>query len=85
MKFFEFLQKALSEDNNKPSSTRLNVFLVLTQFSFVMTFGFIWVLIKHPDMIIAYLGVLASLVAGLVGLKVWQKDKEQTVDTQPGA
>ena len=75
---FEFLKKALSEDNGNPSSTRVNVFFSNTQWSLAITFGFIWVVIVKPELIISYLGVMAALVAGLLGLKVWQKDKEQS-------
>lgn len=57
--------------------------MVLTQFSFAMTFGFIYIVIQKPDLVIAYLGVLASLVGGLVGLKVWQKGKEEDVVSKP--
>lgn len=75
---FEFLKKALSEDNGNPSSTRVNVFFSNTQWSLAITFGFIWVTVYKPELIISYLGVMAALVAGLLGLKVWQKDKEQS-------
>lgn len=78
---FEFLKKALSEDNGNPSSTRVNVFFSNTQWSIAITFGFIWVTIYKPELIISYLGVMAALVAGLLGLKVWQKDKEQSTGT----
>ena len=33
MKFFEFLQKGLSEDNGNPSQRRINVFLACTLFT----------------------------------------------------
>jgi hypothetical protein len=80
---FEFLKKALSEDNGNPSSTRVNVFFSNTQWSMAITFGFIWVAIYHPDLIISYLGVMATLVAGTLALKVWQKDKEQSSEKPP--
>lgn len=77
MSFWEFLRKANSEDNEHPSSIRLNVFICLLQWSVVITLGFVWVVIYIPDLITTYLTVLATLTAGLLGLKVFQKDKEQ--------
>ena len=78
-----FLGKALSEDNGNPSSTRLNVFISLTQWALGITFGFVWVVIYHPDLTIAYLSILATLTAGLLGLKVFQKGKEEGSDAKP--
>ena len=60
----------------------MNLFLSNTQWSAAITFGFVIVVLYKPDLIIAYLGVLAGLVAALLGLKVWQKDKEQTPETK---
>jgi hypothetical protein len=71
------------EDNGNPSSTRVNVFFSNTQWSLAITFGFIWVTVYKPELIISYLGVMAALVAGLLGLKVWQKDKEQSSEKPP--
>jgi len=83
MKFFEFIQKALSESDGNPSSVRVNAFTVITQFSFVMTVGFAWVVYKNPELILAYTGMLLTTILGILGIKVYQKDKEGTNGTDP--
>lgn len=79
MKFFEFIQKALSEDNGNPSSTRLNVFFAVLQWAPAVTAGFIIVLLSYPDFILTYLTALLGGLLGLLGLKVYQKGKESDV------
>ncbi len=59
---------------------RVNTFLVVAQFSVAMTIGFGWVLYKHPDMILAYAGLLLTVILGALGLKGWQKSKEQDIE-----
>ena len=82
-KMWVYLGKANSEDNGHPSSTRLNVFFALSQWSLVISFGFILVVLFYGSLILAYLGILAGLVAGLLGLKILQKPKEElTNETQ---
>ena len=85
MKFFEFLRKANSEDNGKPSSMRTIAFIVCIQFSLVLSFGFIMVIFRHPELIIAYAGLLLSVILGVLGIRGWQKDKEEKVVTPPEA
>lgn len=84
-----FIAKALQEDNGNPSSLRLNNYQMVTLFTLAMTFGFIWTVLHHPDLVLGYLTVLASLIAAATGLKVFQKGKEQKVDEstpiEPGA
>lgn len=75
-KLFVFLGKANSEDNGNPSSTRVNVFIALTQWSAALTFGFIYTVICYQSLILAYAGILSGLAAGILGLKVAQKGKE---------
>jgi hypothetical protein len=79
MKLFEFIGSALREDNHKPSLLRLNTFIGFTQWSAVMTLGFIWTLIAYPYLILGYLTILCTLTAAIIGLKVFQKDKEQNM------
>jgi len=76
MKFFEFIQKALSEDNGNPSSIRLMSFIGFMQWSIAITVGFVVVLIYQKDLIIPYLYTVAAMTAGILGIKVWQKGKE---------
>lgn len=73
----DFLKKALSDDQGNPSSIRINIFIGFIQWSIAITVGFIWVLRWYPYLVLGYLSVLASLVAGLVGLKVYQKKLEK--------
>jgi len=83
MNVFRFLRLALSEDNGNPSSTRLNVFIALIQWSIAITFGFFWVVIIEPELVLGYLGILAALTAGLLGIKAWQKGKEKSTPGDP--
>lgn len=83
MKLSEFLRKASSEDNGNPSSMRTIAFMVCTQFSLVLSVGFIMVIIKHPELVIAYAGLLLSAILGVLGIKGWQKNKEEKVITPP--
>jgi hypothetical protein len=75
-KLFEFIKQSLSENNGRPSSTRLNVFYSFVQWAPAITFGFIWCLIYHPELVLAYLAILTTGVFGILGLKVHQKGKE---------
>lgn len=81
MKLFEFLQRSMSEDNGNPSAMRVNTFIVVLQFSIVLSVGFLWTIWKHPDMTLAYAGLLLSVILGVLGIKTWQKGKEETVVT----
>jgi len=83
MKFFEFLRKVNSEDNGNPSSMRTIAFMVCAQFSLVLSFGFVMAIFKHPELVIAYAGLLLSVILGVLGIKGWQKDKEEKVVTPP--
>ena len=86
IRFLEFLRRALSEDNGSPSFTRLQVFLTTSVLVPPVSAGFLWVCYKHPELIIPYLMAIVGLIPVLLGLKVWQKGKEQKVeDPQPMA
>lgn len=80
MKFFEFIQKALSEDDGKPSSMRLMTFTGFLQWSAAITAGFAVVCIWYENLIIPYLYVVAGLSAAILGLKGWQKSNEQKTE-----
>lgn len=86
MKVSEFIRKALSEDNGNPSSMRTMVFAVTVQFSAVLVFGFVYIIIdgKHPELILPYATLLIGEILGALGIKAWQKDKEENVVTPPG-
>jgi hypothetical protein len=75
-KLFLFLGKGLSEDNGQPSQIRLTVFLTFTILIPVIAFGFVWVALKYEAQIILYLTTLIGFLSGLIGMKVWQKGKE---------
>jgi cytoskeletal protein RodZ len=76
MKFWEFIRKALSEDDQSPSALRLFSAWLVFVFVLVLAFGFIWVLLYHEDLILLYATILTSAIAGVLGIKVWQKGKE---------
>lgn len=75
-KLFTFLGKALSEDNGNPSQIRLTTGATYTFLIPAITFGFVWVVIHHPDLVILYLTSLLAFLGSLIGLKVMQKGKE---------
>lgn len=70
-----FIKEALSEDINQPSAIRLLIFIGYIQWSFGITFGFVWVLMYYPYLVIGYLASLVSLITFLFGLKVYQRVK----------
>jgi fatty acid desaturase len=78
MKLFEFIEKALSEDNGNPSSMRVKTMYAAILLVTVIAFGFIYTVLNYPDLIIAYLtsGVV-SIIFFVLGAKVWQKGKEK--------
>jgi len=77
-----FIKQSMSEDNGRASSTRLNVFYSFIQWVPAITFGFIWCVVSRPELIIPYLSVLAALVGGILGIKVWQKKVEQNNEAE---
>ena len=81
MKLFEFIRKALSEDNGNPSSSRFNTFFALLQWSPAITIGFFVVLIHYENLILPYLQTLSALTAAILGIGVWRKTTEEKVIT----
>lgn len=78
MNFFEFLRKALSEDNNKPSSMRVLNLWTMFWFVLVVSFGFVYVVLFYSSLVIAYLSIISSVILGVLGLKKWQKANEKS-------
>lgn len=76
MEIVEFIKKALSETDMTPSSLRVMSFLGFVQWSILISFGFIWVLVFYPYLVTGYLTILSGLLATVLGLKVWQRGKE---------
>ena len=70
MKFFEFLRKAYSEDDNSPSSSRLHTGYATYAFVSAITFGFIKVFLDHPELILGYLITISALTGGVLGIQV---------------
>jgi hypothetical protein len=70
-----FIKEALSEDTNQPSAIRMLIFIGYIQWSIAITFGFFWVLLYYPYLVIGYLASLVSLITFLFGLKVYQRVK----------
>ena len=83
MKFFEFIQKALSEDNTNPSSARLNVFIAVIALVPCVAFTLVYVVLTNKDLITATLDAVLAFLVTLYGLKVWQKGKEEKPDDKP--
>ena len=81
MKWKMFLQRALSEDNGNPSSMRINATWTIFLLILVIAFGFMWVVLKYEEVIIAYLAIISSLVSGVLGIKAYQKTKEEGSDS----
>jgi hypothetical membrane protein len=71
---FEFIKNALS-DKGEASSTRANVFIVVVQFSVVVTAGFVVVLRYFPFLIIEYLMIIVGAMLGVMGIKATEKVK----------
>lgn len=78
-KIIDFLGKALSETNTTPSFIRVASGWIVFLFVLVLAFGFVYTIFNHKDIIIAYAGILSALITTVIGLKVWQKDKENGV------
>lgn len=77
-KLFIFLGKALSEDNNVPSSARIFNFYAVTILIPCVAFTLIYVTLCYKELIGATLDAVLLFVAGIFGLKVLQKGKEGT-------
>lgn len=83
MKFFEFIQKALSEDNGNPSSSRLNLFIAIIFLIPAVTFTLVYVVITAKDLVTSVLTAVLAFLAALYGLKQYGKGKEQEVPPTP--
>lgn len=76
MTWTEFFQKALSESNGQPSSTRIGNIFALIQWSIAVTIGFFTVLIHFPDLIVPYFVTLSGLIAASLGISAFRKKHE---------
>jgi hypothetical protein len=83
MKFFKFLEAALSEDHGRPSSMRVNIFIVIVLFTVALTFVLIWTAVKYPELTVTMAGLYTATILGCLGLKKWQKDSEEKVPASP--
>lgn len=72
----EFLKKVLSESDNSPSAIRTFSGWTVFWFVLALTFGFIWVVVYHYSLTVEFAFILAGLIAGVLGIKVWQKGVE---------
>ena len=85
MKFFEFIRKALSEDNEHPSSGRLFNSWAVFWFVLVIAWGFVMVVFYYSYLILAYLGTVCTLLTLLlvnqtVKKNIENKTKQDKVD-----
>lgn len=81
-KLFIFLGKALSEDNKNPSSTRIQNFVVVLILIPCIAFTMIYVTIKYESLIVAVLTAILGFITAAMGIKVWQKGKENSTETE---
>jgi len=80
-RFFQFISKMLSEANGGgPSSMRFNLTNMAVQWVTVISFGFIWTVLKHPELMLAYLGLILAALEASLGIKVFQKKIENSPD-----
>lgn len=76
-KLFTFLGKMMSEDNGNPSNIRfINTYTFIVLIA-VIAFGFVWTVLKWENLIILYLTAVIGFLSALLGMKVWQKGKEE--------
>jgi len=72
----EFLKQALTERSGKPSTMRISTAFASTLFIISLSFGFVYTVFSYEGLIIAYASILAGLLAGLLGIKSYQRNKE---------
>jgi high-affinity K+ transport system ATPase subunit B len=82
-KFFAWIGKAQSEDNGHPSTMRMNIFNLAFQWVLVISFVMIWSCIWYPQYILALVPMLIGGIMAALGIKGWQKGKEENVVTPP--
>lgn len=73
----DFIKKALSEGDESPSSIRVFAGWAIFFFVLALTFGFVYIVITDKSLVIAYAGILSALISTILGMKVWQKGKEE--------
>lgn len=78
-----FIKGALSSEG-QPSSMRLMAFIGFIQWSLAITFGFIYVLFTHTELIISYLWPVITITGAIIGLKVTQAKIENQPDSPKG-
>ena len=71
-----FIKKMLSDDAGNPSSMRFNVTNMNLQWTAAITFGFIWVCLYYPSLILAYLGSILGAILVSLGIKKAAKKDE---------
>jgi hypothetical protein len=80
MKFIEFITRALSEADGHPSSIRVFGAWAIFFFVIALSFGFIYIVFTDKNLVIAFAGILSALISTILGMKVWQKGKEEKDD-----
>ncbi len=75
--FFSWLGKALSEDNGNPSSIRIIVFYAGVLWSTAVTVGIIVTIFWYRELWLAVLSLILTGLFTLLGVKAYQKNKEQ--------
>jgi hypothetical protein len=80
MKWKEFTQRGLSEDNGNPSSIRVNTGFTIWILVPCVAFTLIYTVLNYQSLVTYVLDAVLFFIAGLFGIKVWQKTKETKVD-----
>jgi hypothetical protein len=80
-KFFAWMGKAQSEDNGSPSAMRVNTTNLAIQWTTAITFISAWTAVYHPEYVLALSSMIICGILGALGVKVYQKGKEQDVPT----
>jgi len=71
----DFLKQTLS-DKGEPSSGRVFNAWAIFWLILVLAFGYIWVVLKSTEIVIAYAGIISALIAGILGIQTWKKSIE---------
>lgn len=79
MKWVDFIQKALSEDNGNPSGRRVNIFIASTLFSILISVAYFVVIFWIPAILMEFTLSLLTFLATALGLGIIAKTKEQKV------
>ena len=82
-KFFAWLGKGLSEDNGNPSTIRIVVFYASLLWVTAIFIGILVTVFYYRELWLAVLGMILGGLFSLLGVKAYQKGKEQDINGEP--